>query len=320
MKRILLFISIGLAVGCSSKSSSNASVQLKSDPGLDTTLLTGHEPKSLLELPQSQDGEIILSQGFYEAEFKSYCLQPGTPDPGNLDAFTQMPLSGYRHEIVESILRRSLQHPELNQKHIQLLLWSTVSGSDYERLAPSVKQTARVLLSSREIFALQGGVAGVVKTVANRIPEVSNNQIYTSMRQLFDLGASSYEAYERVAVLRQPSIKNGNNTRRDQWHLQPQGYYVRYFPSGYQKTLVQVYVPDGLPQGKTSGEHYILFDPVTMMAVPTNSNAQRLGIGAPVADVIRQIIIIQKNVPAKKKTSKPAPPVNQNPKNIALNQ
>lgn len=319
MKRILLFISIGLAMGCSSKSSSTSSTQLKTDPGLDTSLLAGITPRSLLELPQSQDGEIILSQGFYETEFKSYCLQPGTPDPGNLDAFTQMPLSGYRHEIVESILRRSLQHPELNQKHIQLLLWSTVSGSDYERLAPSVKQTARVLLSSREIFALQGGVAGVVKTVANRIPEVSNNQIYSSMRQLFDIGASSYEAYERVAVLRQPSIKNGNNSRRDQWHLQPQGYYVRYFPSGYQKTLVQVYVPDRLLQGKTTAESYLLFDPVTMMAVPTNSNAQRLGIGAPVADVIRQIIIIQKNVPAKKKTSKPAPPVNQNPKGIVLN-
>src|SRR5437762_14135467 len=39
------------------------------------------KPLSLMELPQSQDGEVILSEGFYEADFKSYCLQPGTPSP-----------------------------------------------------------------------------------------------------------------------------------------------------------------------------------------------------------------------------------------------
>ena len=38
-------------------------------------------PASLMELPQTQDGGFVLSPGFYEAEFKTYCLQPGTPDP-----------------------------------------------------------------------------------------------------------------------------------------------------------------------------------------------------------------------------------------------
>ena len=39
------------------------------------------KPQSLMNLPQSQDGGFVLAPGFYETEFKTYCLQPGTPDP-----------------------------------------------------------------------------------------------------------------------------------------------------------------------------------------------------------------------------------------------
>lgn len=312
MKQYLLIIALMLALSCTNKSAQVFSPAVLQNQELDTSLLTGLQPKSLLELPQSQDGEIILSEGFYETTFKSYCLQPGTPEPGQGDAFTQMPLYGYRHDIVENILRNSLHHPELDQKSVQLLVWSTVSGSDYSKLSPHVKQAARTLLSSKEIFALQGGVVGAVKTVAQYIPEINQNNWYSNMRQLFEIGSSSYGAYENIAVLRQPSVKYRNSKSRESWYWQSQGYYVRYFPEGYQKVRVQVYVPS--IQQK---QDYLLFDPVTMMAVPANSNAQRLGIGAPVADVIRKVIILEKNLP-KKKPGKSQPPVQQNPKGIPM--
>ena len=51
-----------------------------------------------------------------------------------------------------------------------------------------------------------------------------------------------------------------------------------------------------------------------MMAIPANSNAQRLGIGAPVVEVLRKVIEIQKAPRPPKK-----PPVsNPNPKGIVL--
>jgi hypothetical protein len=270
---------------------------------------------SLLELPQSQDGEIILSEGFYEADFKSYCLQPGTPDPSARDAYLQAPLGGYRKDIVETVLRNSLDRPDLEQRNIQLLLWSVVSGSDYNRLSSSVKATSRQLLSSKQLFALQGGVMGVMKTIAASFPETGINSPYNDMRKLFELGSSSYEAYERIAVLRQPSVVSRADYKRDQWYKQAGGYYVRYFPSSYQRVKIQVYVPAGSldADGKHSG-NYLLFDPVTMMAIPANSNAQRLGIGAPVVEVIRKVIEIQKIPQAPRK-----PPVsNPNPKGVIM--
>ena len=279
------------------------------------TLLENIQPMSLLDLPQSQNGEIILSEGYYEAAFKSYCLQPGTPDPSSRDAYLQAPLGGYRKDIVETVLRNSLERPDLDQRNIQLLLWSVVSGSDYNRLSPAVKSTSRQLLSSKQLFALQGGVMGVVKTIAAAFPETTGNNSFNDIRRLFELGTSSYEAYERIAVSREPSIISHANYKRDQWYQQEGGYYVRYFPSGYQRIKIQVYVPVKSldADGKKSG-NYLLFDPVTMMAVPANSNAQRLGIGAPVVEVIRKVIQIQKNPPAPGK-----PPVNNpNPKGIVL--
>jgi hypothetical protein len=135
------------------------------------------------------------------------------------------------------------------------------------------------------------------------------------MRKLFELGTSSYEAYERLAVLRQPSTISRADYKRDQWYRQDGGYYVRYFPSSYQRIKIHVYVPAGSldADGKHSG-NYLLFDPVTMMAIPANSNAQRLGIGAPVIEVIRKVIEIQKIPQAPRK-----PPVsNPNPKGIIM--
>ncbi len=279
------------------------------------TALVSRTPQSLLDLPQSQDGDIILSEGYYEAEFKSYCLQPGTPGPSDVDAYLQAPLAGYRKDIVESVLRNSLSRPDLSQRNIQLLLWSVVSGSDYNKLSSSVKSTARQLLTSKQVFALQGGMMGVMKTIATSFPDNGISPVFTDMKNLFELGSSSYEAFEQIAVLRQPSKVHRSGYKREQWYLQEGGYYARYFPSSYQRTKVQVFVPEGILDGEgRKGGDYLLFDPVTMMAVSGNSNAQRLGIGAPVAEVIRKVILIQKAPRNPKK-----PPVNNpNPKGIVL--
>ena len=158
-------------------------------------------------------------------------------------------------------------------------------------------------------------MVGVMKTIATAFPDNSVGPVFNDMKNLFEMGTNSYEAFEQIAVLRQPSKVHRGDYKRDQWYLQKGGYYARYFPSSYQRTRVQVYVPDGLldSTGQRAGS-YLLFDPVTMMAVSANSNAQRLGIGAPVVEVIRKVIQIQKTprTPGK-------PPVKtQDPKGIVL--
>lgn len=271
--------------------------------------LSGSRPDSLWSLPITEDGAIILDSGFYEGQFKSYCLQPGSPDPSNRDIYGQAPLQTYRQDIVETIIRSSVRDPKLDQRNVQLLLWSVISGADFNRLSWELQNMATGMLTRKQLFQLKGGVMGIVKNVSNVLPE---NGATSRLKDLFELGTSSYDLYERLAVPRQPSVINNSAKNPEEWHWQPAGYYLRYFPSGYQRTKVQVYVPAASKeQIANASSNYILFDPVKIMAVPANSNAQRLGIGAPVVEVIRKVIKISQHghsnppPPPPKKNQKP---------------
>jgi hypothetical protein len=284
-----------------------ASTSRNSQQGIEATTISqpdipaGWTPDSLINLPRTEEGAFLLAPGFYEAEFKTYCLQPGTPDPTPNDAYLQAPMSGYRKEIVETILYNSRSQPGIPQRNVQLLLWSVVSKSDFNKLPSVVQSDARQLLSSKQIFELQGGVIGVVKRVSNTVPTGvlgGNNGI----RRLFEVGTSSYEAYEKIAVLREPARIKRAGFKNDQWYKQDQNFYVRHFPVSYQKIRIQVYVPEGTTDstGKVNGE-YLLFDPTGLQTVPANSNAQRLGIGGPVLDIVKVVIKINKaNIPPKR--------------------
>jgi hypothetical protein len=252
------------------------------------------KPDSLTNLPRTQDGGFVLAPGYYEAEFKTYCLQPGTPDPSPRDAYLQAPVSGYRKEIVETVLYNSRRKPDIKQRNVQLLLWSIVSGSNFNKLSSAVQADAMQLLTPKQVFELKGGVLGVVKTVAAYLPsDVAGS--YNDVNRLFEMGTASYEAYERIAVLREASQLKRADFKNDQWYKQKENYYVRYFPVSYQKVRMQVYVPDGIldSTGKASGE-YVVFNPIATQAIPANSNAQRLGVGGPLLDIVRIVIEVNK--------------------------
>ncbi len=272
-----------------------------SENGTSLDLPVDSLPISLTELPRTEDGGFIMSPGFYEAEFKTFCLQPGTPDPTPRDAYLQTPISGFRKDIVETVLLSSRSKPGIKQKNVQLLLWCIVSKSDFNKLSASVKEDAMDLLTSKQVFELKGGVLGAIKQASNSLPNgiIKGN---TDLNRLFEIGSSSYEMFEKIAVLREPSKIRRADFKNDQWYKQKENYYIRHFPVSYQKVQIQVYVPDRIldSAGKVGGE-YLVFDPAGYQTVPVNSNSQRLGIGGPVLDIIRSVIKINKqNIPPKK--------------------
>ena len=172
---------------------------------------------------------------------------------------------------------------------MQLLLWSVVSKSQFDNLSPAVQSTGRQLLTSKQIYELNGGTMGVMKTVARTIPSTGIKTMNGDLFRLFEIGSNSYEAYEKIAVLKQPSQIKRPEFKRDQWHKQEEGYYVRYMPDSYKNTKIQVYVPNDCVDStnKRMGE-YVLFSPTSMVIVPAWSDAQRLGVGGAVVDVIHK--------------------------------
>ena len=308
-----LFFVILLSSCASSLRNSKQTVNdnpIDTDSSIQPAIAADKKPQSLMDLPQTQYGGFVLSPGFYETEFKTYCLQPGTPDPSQGDAYLQGPLTGYRKEIIESVLLNSREKPDLDQRNIQLLLWSVVSGSNFNTLSYPVQADAMKLLTPKQVFILKGGVGGVIKTVSQTSNMFNAGK---GMQRLFEKGITSYESFERLAVLREASQIRRKDVKPDQWYRQKENYYVRYFPESYKKVRIQVYVPDNLmdAEGKVNDE-YVVFDPTGQQAIPAFTNAQRLGIGAPVLDMIRIIIQVNKgsNPPKKipeKKNSKTIP-------------
>ena len=255
--------------------------------------------RSLMDLPQTEYGGFVLKPGFYETDFKTYCLQPGTPDPGKGDAYYQGPVTGNRKEIVETVLLNSRDKKEIDQKNIQLLLWSVVSGSNFNNLPYDVQSDAMKLLTPKQIFELKGGVMGLIKNVSSSSGILNSNN---DMLRLFETGIQSYETYERIAVRSERSRVIKKGVKYDQWYKQKENYYVRYFPESYKKVKIQVYVPNDIMdnENKLNGDH-LVFDPTGLEAIPAYTNAQRLGIGAPVIDIVRAVIKTNRQAPAPKK-------------------
>src|SRR5215203_6569909 len=137
--------------GCSSSRNSSQSSEANTvnEAPSQAEMVLNQAPQSLIDLPATQFGGFVLQPGFYEAEFKTYCLQPGTPDPRQGDAYLQGPVTGYRKEIVESVLQASGHYPAMDQRNIQLLLWSVVSGSNFNSLSHSVQSDALQLLTPK---------------------------------------------------------------------------------------------------------------------------------------------------------------------------
>ena len=295
-----------LLAACSSPRNSSQTVT-HNEPNAEVSaqplVPSDSKPQSLTELPQTESGGFVLQPGFYEAEFKTYCLQPGTPDPRQGDAYLQGPVTGYRKEIVETVLLASKSQPDIDQKNIQLLLWNVVSGSNFNALSFGVQRDAMRLLTPKQIFELKGGVMGVLKNVTYTTGLLNVN---SDLKRLFEGSMASYEAYERLAVRTEGSRVIKKGVKWDQWYAQKEGYYVRYFPESYKKVKIQVFVPDGLlDTAHKLHNEYVVFHPTGQQANPAFTNAQRLGIGAPVIDLVREVIRINKQpLPPKRAPEK----------------
>src|SRR5262245_39590719 len=89
---------------CATTSQNNKQPEFDNSLAFETyaqpAIATEDSLQSLMDLPQTEYGGFVLKPGFYEADFKTYCLQPGTPDPRKGDAYYQGHVTGYRKEIV----------------------------------------------------------------------------------------------------------------------------------------------------------------------------------------------------------------------------
>ncbi len=235
--------------------------------------------RSLMTLQRTPNGGFVLQPGFYSMQTQSYCLKAGTHGPGGGDGYLYAPPKGPAEDAVMTIVRNSVNRPEIPQQKIQQLLWAIIARAKFEDLQGDIKAVASQLLTPRQLAGLNRGALDVLQGNAltdalGGVPEPLRQiaQAEAQLRQMLTSPGASFAEMERVAVLsgNAPLGPGSREVPSGRWSAHPDGYFVRYLPSGYSLTRVEIWVPQGSPSvGKE-------FDPAAHISVPGNTARQRL--------------------------------------------
>lgn len=237
------------------------------------------ESKPLSALKRGLEGGYVLQEGAYGAMLQSYCLHAGTYGPGKGDAYLYAPPKGSAERAVIAIAHNSVEHPEIEQRPIQLLLWGIVARTKFSEMPDDLQSVGQALLTKKQIADLNGDAMSALAQQALesglvKQPPLMQNilRAENEIRQKLTLPGASYDEIARIAVLDgvPPLGKGSRPTPSGRWSLHPDGYYVRYTPSSYTHTRLEIYVPTG---AACIGRE---FDPATHIAVPCDTARQRL--------------------------------------------
>jgi hypothetical protein len=182
---------------------------------------------------------------------QSFCLLAGTTGPSKGDGYLYAPLAGPRAAIINDILDRSAAHMEIPQEQVQSLLWAILAHARFSQLSPELRSAAAALLTKTQIAAIEADAServtsAIREQVMARLP-ASAAAIFDAesrLRDAFAAGAS-YEEQARLAV------RDGDPDPQDGDREVPEGrwsiagnYLIRFLPSDYTKTTIQVMVPE----------------------------------------------------------------------------
>ena len=224
------------------------------------------------EQPFSEANGFYLQPGFYEAEFDSFCIKAGTYAPTSGSGRFFAPLEGPKADIFETILT-AFQEGRVEKQDAQLLFWAIIAKTDFAKMQGRVKATAVRILSTEELARLStNALQAYGKKQLNKLSYKSKAaraiiDAENKLRSKYYNAVNSYAEYEEIAMLAgvEPVVSGWESGK---WTKHPDGYYLRYYPSGYQKTRTQVYVPEN------AGDVY--FDAFGDVAVPAHTSSQRL--------------------------------------------
>lgn len=203
--------------------------------------------------PSGPDNGAMLAPGLYEAFVQSYCLKAGTHGPSKGDGYSYAPLKGQFAKIVQSIIQGSILHRDIEQRDIQVLLWAIIARTKLSDMSREKQTTAAKLLTPKQLFEVNGGALGLIPedkmsdALGDLPPQVQQVlRAEAELRTMLTTTEARYEDLERVAVLTgvAPEGEGSRQVPRGRWSLRPEGFFARYFPHGYQQTLVQLYVPE----------------------------------------------------------------------------
>jgi len=206
-------------------------------------------------LPRTPDGAYVLQPGLFEIYLQSYCIKAGTYRPSEGEGYLYAPLKGPCSDIIQNILRRSQNYPELNQEDIQMILWAIIARTKMSDIPPESQSVAQKLITPDEMFRLNGGAIGLIPEEAfeilmNKLPPQLQDIIAAEaqIREMMTGAQVDFESLEQVVFLTgERDTPRVQEIPRGRWCYHNGGFFIRYLPDGYNLMQIQLYVPEQFP-------------------------------------------------------------------------
>ena len=212
------------------------------------------EPTPLADAPRNPEtGAFLLTPGvYYRGNLESFCLHAGAWAPVEGKGYLGAPMKGSRAAIIQKLLQRRAQHPELHQRDVQLLLWAILARTGIEDLKGRARHAAFTLLRPDEMLELNGGARGylsefALQQVLKRAPAPLRQVLRTEneMRRVLTQTDARFDEVEELAMATGmiPADPRAREIPTQRWTEHPDGFVVRLDMHGYSTTTHHVIRP-----------------------------------------------------------------------------
>jgi hypothetical protein len=188
-----------------------------------------------------------LDEGYYRFQFNTFCLHAGTYAPTEGAGYLVAPLKGSKADLIKNILGRYSEHPEIDQKDVQLLIWGIEARQKFSNYDPAFQYRVTPLLKPEEIAMMEVDVKDIAYDV---LPQEAKDvlNLYSDIRGKLSDANSTYEDVERLAVKTgiPPFGKGSKKIDAGVWTSIGEGVYMRCFPHGYQESDVEIFIPENV--------------------------------------------------------------------------
>src|SRR5688572_5563493 len=113
------------------------------------------ESQPLTNLEQNDNGDYIVSEGYFTGYNQSFCMKAGTYGPSKGDGHLYAPLVGPKSALVKQIYDNWLtKAPQLPQTTVQGLIWAIIARTDIQKMDAKYLLALQALVDKDDIAKL----------------------------------------------------------------------------------------------------------------------------------------------------------------------